>query len=155
MKIEWTGPAVSDLESIQAYIAKDSPYYAAYFIRQLIDLAEGLASFPRRGRVVPELGLDSFRELLFHNYRLIYSVEPDRVLILAIVHTKRDLSKRSREAKRVASPRAYQRWSEDEDTLLEAGFLQGLTIQELAARLGRQPGAVRSRLQKLGLMSVR
>lgn len=32
MKIEWTEPALSDLESIRVYIRKDSEYYASRFI---------------------------------------------------------------------------------------------------------------------------
>lgn len=32
MKIEWTEPALSDLESIREYIRKDSEYYATRFV---------------------------------------------------------------------------------------------------------------------------
>ena len=32
MKIQWTVPAVDDLESIRSYIAHDSDFYAAQFV---------------------------------------------------------------------------------------------------------------------------
>jgi hypothetical protein len=36
MKIEWTEPAISDLESIRDYIGRDSEYYASRFIGRII-----------------------------------------------------------------------------------------------------------------------
>jgi DNA-directed RNA polymerase specialized sigma24 family protein len=47
-------------------------------------------------------------------------------------------------------PRAYARWTEDKDRLLTEKHGQGRTIDELAEQLGRQPSAIRSRLQRLG-----
>ena len=48
-------------------------------------------------------------------------------------------------------PKAYTRWTQEEEAILSEGFLQGKSIEELANILGRKPGAVRSRLRKLGL----
>jgi hypothetical protein len=50
-------------------------------------------------------------------------------------------------------PRAYERWTQDEDRRLAAMFARGVQIDELAAQLQRQPSAIRSRLEKLGLVS--
>ncbi len=93
MKLEWTEPAVLDLESIRDYIAKDSGYYAARFVARIIEAAETLPNHPRIGRVVPEAEDDTIRELLFQNYRIIYHAESDRILILTIIHGDRDLSR--------------------------------------------------------------
>lgn len=49
-------------------------------------------------------------------------------------------------------PRAYERWSDEEDHTLKTSFSEGADISEQSALLGRQPGAIRSRLEKLGLM---
>lgn len=49
-------------------------------------------------------------------------------------------------------PRAYERWTDEEDQTLKASFSEGVDISEQSALLGRQPGAIRSRLEKLGLM---
>ncbi len=49
MLIEWTDPALEDLESIRDYIAKDSPYYARNFLEQLFDATGKLENFPEIG----------------------------------------------------------------------------------------------------------
>lgn len=49
-------------------------------------------------------------------------------------------------------PRAYVKWSQDEDENLKKEYASCQQIGELAQRFQRQPGAIRSRLQKLGLM---
>ena len=92
MKLEWTEPAVLDLAGIRDYIAKDSAYYAERFVTRIIEAAETLPTQPRRGRAVPEADDESIRELLFQNYRIIYHVEPARILILTVIHGGRDLS---------------------------------------------------------------
>lgn len=92
MKIGWSDPSVLDLESIRDYIAKDSEYYASEFIGKILDAVDTLKDLPKIGRPVPECAQDEIRELLFHNYRLIYRIETERILILAIVHGARDLS---------------------------------------------------------------
>lgn len=48
-------------------------------------------------------------------------------------------------------PNAYEKWSEAEDVRLRDLHLQGMRTSEIAIELGRQPGAITSRLQKLGL----
>lgn len=92
MKIDWSDPSVSDLEAIRDYIAKDSEYYASEFIGKILDAVEALKGLPKIGRIVPEASQDDIRELLFHNYRLIYRIETERILIIAIIHGARELS---------------------------------------------------------------
>jgi archaellum component FlaC len=49
-------------------------------------------------------------------------------------------------------PRAYVKWSRAEDEQLKNEYASGQQIGELAKKFQRQSGAIRSRLQKLGLM---
>lgn len=49
-------------------------------------------------------------------------------------------------------PKAYERWSPDEDEQLKVKYQEGVSISELATCFQRQPGAIRSRLTKLGLL---
>jgi hypothetical protein len=49
-------------------------------------------------------------------------------------------------------PRAYAKWTEEEDIRLRDGYTQGKIINELAKIFQRKPGAIRSRLRKLGLL---
>jgi len=94
MTVEWTEPAVADLEGIRDFIARDSEYYAARFVEKALEAVEKLAKFPKIGRSVPEVEEENIRELLLHSYRIIYRVEPRRVLILTVIHGARDISRR-------------------------------------------------------------
>lgn len=94
MKLVWTDPAVEDLRSIRDYIARDSEYYAANLIEQLILAAGRLAEFPRLGRIVPEARDESAREVLCEDYRIIYRLAGERVEILTVVHGRRELKPR-------------------------------------------------------------
>ncbi|MCH5584599.1 DNA helicase RecQ [Shimazuella sp. AN120528] len=50
-------------------------------------------------------------------------------------------------------PKAYTPWTKEEEEELETLFQQGLDIAQIAQTLGRQNGGIRSRLEKLGLIS--
>ena len=91
MKVEWSNPAVDDVLAIKNYIARDSEAYAEHFAEHIIEAAESLDSLPARGRAVPEANDDSIRELIFGNYRIIFRVEEERVLLLTVIHGARSL----------------------------------------------------------------
>lgn len=50
-------------------------------------------------------------------------------------------------------PRAYEKWLPDEDEALKRKFSSGNSLVELADLFERKPGAIRSRLIKLGLIN--
>ena len=52
---------------------------------------------------------------------------------------------------RAKHPRAYQKWASDEDARLAQLVQSGRSVQEIADLLQRQPSAIRSRMNKLGL----
>ena len=85
----WTQGAAEDLEAIAQYIAQDSAHYAALFAIDVLDATERLAAFPLSGRVVPEVGEATVRELLFGSYRIVYQVQADVVSILTVFHGAR------------------------------------------------------------------
>lgn len=91
-RIEWTAPAVSDLENIQDYIARDSAEYADAVVERLVLSVDRLASFPEIGRLVPEASDPKIRELLVQSYRMIYRLRKGTIQILAVVHGARNLS---------------------------------------------------------------
>ena len=45
------------------------------------------------GREVPEAERGDVRELIFHNYRIMYLVRTDLLYIVAIIHGSRDLTR--------------------------------------------------------------
>lgn len=85
----WSPEALEDVEHIAAYIARDSEWYAQAVVRRVVDAAESLTELPSRGRIVPEVQREEFREIFVYSYRLIYRVEAARVTIIAVVHGHR------------------------------------------------------------------
>jgi ATP-dependent DNA helicase PIF1 len=55
------------------------------------------------------------------------------------------------QALREKYPNAYRPWQQNEDEILTESWRGKATTKSLAELLGRQPGAIRSRLRKLGL----
>jgi len=55
---------------------------------------------------------------------------------------------------RKTSPRAYEPWSSDEDSLLNQVFKENNDINDLSTLFQRQPGAIRSRIKKLSEISL-
>lgn len=53
---------------------------------------------------------------------------------------------------RKAHPRAYEPWAKVEDERLRQCYEQGAAIRDLAREFQRQPGGIRYRLKKLGLL---
>lgn len=51
-------------------------------------------------------------------------------------------------------PRAYEPWTEEEDEKLIFEYKSGKTIEELIELLGRQRGGIKSRLEKLDIIST-
>ena len=88
-KIIWTELALEDLKNIHNYIAKDSLVYANRVIEKIILRIDQSKSFPKSGRVVPEINNDSIRELIHGNYRIIYKVSIQKIIIVTIHHSAR------------------------------------------------------------------
>ncbi|MCF6270743.1 MAG: type II toxin-antitoxin system RelE/ParE family toxin [Melioribacteraceae bacterium] len=92
MKIFWTQNAKKELLQIEEFIAADNPSIAIDFVDELINMAETLAEFPTRGRVVPEFSQTNIRELLYKNFRIVYLINKNKIEILTIFEGHRLLS---------------------------------------------------------------
>ena len=90
-RLEWSDPAIADLEYIHDYIARDSPQYAVALVERLIISAERIKSFPESGRHVPEVSDPKVRELLVESYRIIYRLKKGTAQVLAVIHGARNL----------------------------------------------------------------
>ena len=73
-KVLLSPEALSDLESIVAYIAPHDAGAAERLGNHLLDTALSLKTFPERGRRVPEFQQAGLREVIFRSYRIIYRV---------------------------------------------------------------------------------
>ena len=88
--VAWTPLARDGLDEVLAYIAEDSPEAAEKVLEVVLRVAESLGVFSERGRVLPELGDKSIREVFVYSYRMIYEVMLDEVRVLAFIHGARD-----------------------------------------------------------------
>jgi toxin ParE1/3/4 len=91
-RVVWSEAAIRDVESIGLYIEHDSPAYARSVVRKLLGAGRHLQTFPFSGRMVPEAGEQTIREIFVYGYRLIFRVTADSVVFLTVVHSKQDLS---------------------------------------------------------------
>ena len=88
-RVSWSHEALDDVDSIAAYIAKDSPFYASAVVKKILDTAESLGKFPYIGPIVSEVGEQEFRERFVYSYRLIYRVTNEEVMVVAVIHGRR------------------------------------------------------------------
>lgn len=91
VKLIWTDQAIDDLQNIGDYIAEDSEKYAKLTVRKLFERVDILRQFPNAGRIVPEQNEEQVRELIEGSYRIIYERFDDRINILTIYHSSREL----------------------------------------------------------------
>ncbi|HCL55646.1 MAG TPA: type II toxin-antitoxin system RelE/ParE family toxin [Spirochaetia bacterium] len=91
MIIQWTEPALQDLESIKDFIQKDSKYFADLFISKIFDFVSLLKKHPNAGKILREYPKSGIRELIYKNYRIIYQVDNKIVYIISVIHSNRNL----------------------------------------------------------------
>lgn len=88
-RVIWTRQAVEDVEAIEAYVSRDSERYAVLLAERLVAAIERVGLFPESGRVVPEVGDATLREVVYGNYRIVYRVLPEAVEVVTVYHGAR------------------------------------------------------------------
>ena len=91
MKTMWTAGARTDLTELIVYIRQDRPAAARRLADRIRRQVQEAAELPGLGRMVPELGDESIRERILRPYRIVYRVESTRIVILAVVHGRRQM----------------------------------------------------------------
>ena len=91
MKITWSPLAAEQVRDIASYIALDKPSVAQQWIDKMFDSVEQLIDFPKSGRVVPELQINSIRELVQDNYRVIYKIQDNSISVLTVKSYRQQL----------------------------------------------------------------
>ena len=81
--------AEADLAAIREYYEQVAPQYAKPFVTGAFEKTAQLRSFPRLGRMVPEIGDPDIRELIYRQYRIVYIVDGENVDVLTIFHGAR------------------------------------------------------------------
>ena len=86
VKVIWAPSAIEDVEAIADYISRDSPDRASLFVASLINSVDQLENFPLSGRIIPEIGNEFCREIIYGSYRIMYKIVDEEIWITGIVH---------------------------------------------------------------------
>lgn len=84
MKVFWSDFAIEKVTEIAEYINRDKPQITEKWVASIFDRVKQLESFPKSGRVVPEVNRSNIREIFFGNYRIIYRIEKKAINILTV-----------------------------------------------------------------------
>jgi plasmid stabilization system protein ParE len=93
-KVIWTKSAELDLELIIEYIKISSIDTAKKIFVEIRQEANKLHDLPERKRVVPEfqnIGITKYREIIYKRWRVIYKIENEKVYVLIVVDSSRNL----------------------------------------------------------------
>jgi len=60
-------------------------------VLKILESARSISEFPLAGRMVPEREDENIRERIVYNYRLIYRITHQQILISAIIHGRQQL----------------------------------------------------------------
>ncbi len=96
MQVEWSDFARDDLDELVHYISRDSAFYVRRFGEKVVLATRRLRDFSESGRMIPEAEDKTLREIIVQGYRVMYRLETDRVLILAVMHGSRDVAGREK-----------------------------------------------------------
>jgi plasmid stabilization system protein ParE len=94
MTARWLQRALDDAVEAAAYIAGDRPLAAASWRNGLIEIVERVSVFPYSGRIVPEHGKAELREVIHADFRIIYLLRGEQIIVLSVRHARRRLRKR-------------------------------------------------------------
>ncbi len=80
--------AEREAKAIRDYIARDKKIAAAKWLRGFYRHARSLSSLPFRYEVIPEAELleDFVRHIIYGNYRIIYRIAGQNVIVLHVIH---------------------------------------------------------------------
>ncbi len=90
MRCEFSRKAVSDLEEIGDYIARDNYKKALDFVEEIRKCCFAIASSPNAAPLRENLGT-GIRMLSFGRYLIFYTTQNDNVKIERVLHSARNL----------------------------------------------------------------
>ncbi len=88
--IAFAESALVDLEVLRAwYVEEGAPEVGARFVAEIVGQVERLAHFPKSGRIVPEFGLATVRELIHPPFRIVYRIGVEKIWIVRVWRSER------------------------------------------------------------------
>ncbi len=92
-QINWSEPALSDLNEIAEYIALDKENAAKKLVQQVFSATDRLKQFPESGRKPPEIETTEYREIIVGPCRIFYRIKQNEIYILYVMRSERKLRK--------------------------------------------------------------
>jgi plasmid stabilization system protein ParE len=89
--VEFTRTAEREIEEIAEWIAADSLEAAGRWLDDLLAVVDRLETMPSRCPLAPEneSHTEEIRQLIFGRYRVLFTIQPGRVVILHVRHGAR------------------------------------------------------------------
>lgn len=88
--ISFAASALADLEAILAWYADQQvPAVGQRLVAEIVERVERLGDYPERGRIVPEFGNPSLRELIHPPFRIVYRYDRERIRVVRIWRSER------------------------------------------------------------------
>jgi plasmid stabilization system protein ParE len=86
--VVWSKASLDSLETIYNFIFENSPQNAEMVVDALLNLGDDLAKFPERNPREPLYDDESIRYFPKWNFKIVYRIEENRILIINIYSTK-------------------------------------------------------------------
>lgn len=92
IEVRWSRKAIRQVQQVARHIELDSPWQAQRVVQKIYAVPEALSWSPAKGRIVPEYGDPTLREVSVFSWRVIYRMKkPELIEIVAVIHGKRIL----------------------------------------------------------------
>ena len=86
-RIIWAEPALQELDEIAEYISLDDPAAAKKLVRKAFERVDHLVRHPKSGKLIEEIEVSVYREILLPPCRIFYRIDDD---IVYIIHVRRE-----------------------------------------------------------------
>ena len=86
--VVWSKASLDSLEIIYNFIFENSSQNADMVVDTLLNLGDDLAKFPERNPREPLFNDDTIRYFPKWNFKIVYRIEENRILIINIYSTK-------------------------------------------------------------------
>ena len=88
--ITFAGSALKDLEEIRNWYAdQQASQVGERLVGEIVFHVGRLANYPETGRIVPEFGITSLREIIHPPFRIVYRLDGTRVRIVRVWRSER------------------------------------------------------------------
>jgi addiction module RelE/StbE family toxin len=92
VKLLWSRRAQAKLREIRNLIHADDPLAARKWVAGIRKMVRTLQDHPELGRIVPEYERPDLQERIYpKNYRIVYQIEADQIIIVTIAHAAQQL----------------------------------------------------------------